>query len=281
MSVVKKTQIVYEEDKDIDIEEFKWEPIDIAHDISEGLDPLNTVNQNSNESSENGTKRMLGDKNRVACDLCEFEGTRPEFWQHMKSTHTSWGHSCSQCDYVTAYQTNLKQHTKSMHCGIRHPCDQCDYSTPDIGNLNKHRNSKHIGIKFPCDQCSFATTRHDTLKSHKRKKHGTVQAKGLVDNLLSNDQSMIKQNSIDSKEKDQVIKEGLPLQYSCAQCECVCVSVSMLESHKKLHHLVEFEAGNVDFEEFMQEFTCGSTQQYQGCIKENQTPSFYNIFSKC
>ena len=86
----RKTEIAYEPDTDMDIEEFKMEPPDTEEDAFAGredIDPLNTA-QESIQTSESVKKRnRVNNKDVYSCDQCEYAGARRALSDHKKSKH--------------------------------------------------------------------------------------------------------------------------------------------------------------------------------------------------
>ena len=127
-----ETEIVYEPDTDIDIEEFKQEITDTEEEAAtEDSDRLNT-NQNS-----------------------------------QGIMHT-W--SCHQCEYSATKLSALKSHKKYTHGRTKCPCDQCDFATSTIFPLMRHRSSKLEGIIRPCDRCEYTASDLSNLQKHKKNK---------------------------------------------------------------------------------------------------------------
>ena len=124
-----KTEMVYEPDTDIDIEEFKHEPTDSDEDAMVGREDMNFLNTDQIQSIQTcKSVKKRNNKDVLSCDQCEYAGTRQA----------------------------LRNHKKSKHEGIRYPCDQCDYAATRRSDLKKHKESEHGGIKYPCDQCEYA-----------------------------------------------------------------------------------------------------------------------------
>ena len=84
-----RTEIVYEEDKDIDIEEFKLEPIAIDQQQSE---PMN-----------------------FSCNQCDYSGVSLQALKLHKSLSHYRKLSCTQCGFVAHKQSSLMKHKNLCH----------------------------------------------------------------------------------------------------------------------------------------------------------------------
>ena len=129
-----KTEIVYEPDTDIDIEEFKLEPTDTDEDAiagGEDIDPLNTNLESQGTGDKAKKRKRVESKDVRSCDMCEYTGTRTSLYHHKKSKHEGIQHPCDQCEYAGS-QSALYHHKKSNHEGIKYPCGQCEYAATQL-----------------------------------------------------------------------------------------------------------------------------------------------------
>ena len=63
-----------------------------------------------------------------------------------KTGHEMWQNKCSQCDYASSQERNLRIHLKT-HSGEKpNKCKNCDYASAQAGNLRKHLKT-HSGKK--------------------------------------------------------------------------------------------------------------------------------------
>ena len=55
---------------------------------------------------------------------------------------SGWG--CMDCEYTTAFQTNLFSHIETHHCsGVAYTCPQCYSAHPSKNSLRMHIRRKH------------------------------------------------------------------------------------------------------------------------------------------
>ena len=184
-----RTEIVYKPDPDMDIEEFKVEPLDISEEAGKDAD------QESQGTSDNVMKRLkVASSLVVSCDQCEYSGSKKQFRIHMKK-HEGIRYPCDQCEYTTTDLSVLKRHKKSKHEGFRYSCDQCEY-TGTRKQFRLHKR-KHEGFIYRCDQCEYAATDQSTLKRHKESKHeGIRYALDDLSNLSKPKESKTKHSDI-------------------------------------------------------------------------------------
>ena len=122
-----KTEIVYEPDTDIDIEEFKLEPTDTDHHSK---------------------------PTEYFCDQCDYKAVNSQVLKLHKECHSNIL-SCDQCDFVTQHKTKLYRHKGLKHDKFKikwdgagkYPCDLCDYSATQLSRLTRHKAAKHEGIR--------------------------------------------------------------------------------------------------------------------------------------
>lgn len=187
---------------------------------------LNALQRLQNALEKNGTFNMYGEENMTAagaeiyqCHLCSYTGSSKfNFSQHM---HTHYDFQCSQCDFKSQSNAELKDHMKIEHNtevkdfmdepGVRvprvnasgkirmHKCKFCEYKTPTQLEHWDHLKT-HIPPekRFWCHVCPFITDVKHHLTYHLR-------------------------NHFNSKP------------FKCNKCEYSCVNKSMLSSHMKSH----------------------------------------------
>ena len=83
-----KSEMVYEPDTDVDIEECKREPTDTDGDTiagGEDIDPLNTDQESEGASDKVKTRKRVGSNDEYSCDQCEYAGSRHQVYRHKKS----------------------------------------------------------------------------------------------------------------------------------------------------------------------------------------------------
>ena len=74
---------------------------------------------------------------------------------------------CNQCEYASAYNSNLFTHVKGVHGTKKFKCQSCDFSASLKYTLKIHMKGIHLKDKsFKCNQCEFATAHGSTLKNH-------------------------------------------------------------------------------------------------------------------
>ena len=260
VSISGKTEIVYEPDTDIDIEEYKLEPPDTDEDAifgGEDIDPLIT-DQKSQETKVIVKKRKRVDsKNVYSCGQCEYEGTRHALHYHKKSKHESIRYPCDLCEYTATQLSSLKQHEESKHKVIRIPCDQYDFAAKDLLKLKLHKHPEHEGIHFTCDECNYAASRLSLLKVHKERKHewnrypldqreysptrhpALEKGKEFSDvgirSKIQKEDGYLETNMTSSMELRKV-SEHKRSKYSCNECEFSSEWELILKSHKKSVH---------------------------------------------
>ena len=146
-----KTEIVYEPDTDIKIEECKLEPTDTDGDAiagGEDIDPLNTDQESQGIFETKIKPKQYNGMDIISCELCEFKGLEKGIAIHKKQKHEGIRYPCDLCDYAVTDQRNLKRLIDSKHEGIRYPCDQCKYAATTQGDPKRHKKYKHEGIRI-------------------------------------------------------------------------------------------------------------------------------------
>ena len=166
------TGIFYEEDRDIDIEEFKLEPIDVDAEVRrEDIDPLNTDQADEKRKVIND---MVGI--RYSCDQCNLSCTKLSFLKkHVEAKHTGIRYPCDQCEYAASTRRDMNSHKRSKHGIISYPCDQCKYAATTPSNLKIHKQSRHERIQYPCDQCEYTGNEQCSLEIHYQNKHEGIR----------------------------------------------------------------------------------------------------------
>lgn len=83
-------------------------------------------------------------------------------------------HSCTECDYITAFSYSLRMHILTHYSG-QFPCNHpgCNYMAKTPPSLKIHM-LRHLDVlPFACgeDDCDFTTTTNDQLKRHHKCVH--------------------------------------------------------------------------------------------------------------
>ena len=226
-----KTEIVYEPDTDIDIEEFKLEPTDTDEDAiagKEDIDPLN-IDQESMRTNETVKKRKItkvDNKDVYACDQCEYTGSQSALIYHKKAKHEGTRYPCDQCEHTSSHLGNLRRHKESKHEGIRYPCDRCEYTSSHLGNLRTHKESKHEGIRYPCDRCEYTFSQLGNLRKHKESKHVGIRYRCDQCEYTGSQSALMHHK----RSKHEGIR------YRCDQCEYTTSLLGNLKQHKDSKH---------------------------------------------
>ncbi|XP_048386199.1 zinc finger protein 729-like isoform X1 [Stegostoma tigrinum] len=74
--------------------------------------------------------------------------------------------SCSLCNFVSQYQSNLIRHMNIHNYKRPYKCSQCNYVSAQLGNLKRHMRNHIKKETFQCDQCNYSCASMTNLKRH-------------------------------------------------------------------------------------------------------------------
>ena len=241
MSVPWMTQIVYEYDEDIDIEEFKLEPTDSEEDVGKenidnfktvkearelnkaaieiGRNAINSVQANQEKSTINRKIKKLKHK-LYSCKQCEYTGSYNAVCAHTRYKRESAKirYNCDQCDYAATQRQDLKHHKKRIHDPERTTKKRVRIYSKD---------SKYEGIRYSCDQCEYAATSLKVHDDHVRYKHsGLVYSCEECEYVSSRKDNLKKHEN--SKHKG--------IKYPCDLCDYMATQSENLKRQKERNH---------------------------------------------
>jgi len=158
----------------------------IANDenVSESLKKVNEENETmgaktNNTNCEKAAQSidMLGGLGKTSksytCAIClEFTASRKkEIDEHMMSSHQDYKkYHCTDCDYKSNFQMNVKRHIDIKHKGLLgdHLCSYCPKRFFSPAKLKSHTLVHTKEKNFVCEECAAIFKRKDDLKSHKK-----------------------------------------------------------------------------------------------------------------
>ncbi|XP_055618902.1 zinc finger protein 84-like [Toxorhynchites rutilus septentrionalis] len=134
---------------------------------------------------------------------------------------------CSHCDKVFTNRNTLKLHVLNHLGKLPHQCDQCDAGFYKPADLLKHKQRYHTGgsslslaSRFKCAYCPRIFIRKSARRYHHTVFHGMLSKKNVP-------------AKPGAKKR---IKPDPDMEYPCALCSLVFVTVPMLETHHQQHH---------------------------------------------
>merc|ERR1719186_2545999 len=119
---------------------------------------------------------------QYTCDICSFQTKmKKRLQQHILSIHLEKSSlKCIICAKQFSCKRSLKRHTQSCNeekikrrKTIRE-CDQCEYSSAWSSNVKRHKELTHINIKLKvppysktkCDYCDYSSKYPSNVKKH-------------------------------------------------------------------------------------------------------------------
>ena len=150
----------------------------------------------SREKLDDHTTRRHFSKNTIYCNICNFSTKMAsDLKAHIRVNHSERAtiHKCTECDYVSKWNSNVKRQYKRKH--VKNPtndyqCDICGKSYTTKKNVNIHQYSIH-GIKsvplHKCSECDFESVHRNVRDSHYDAQHTSDTAKcDLCEKVLKN-----------------------------------------------------------------------------------------------
>ena len=106
---------------------------------------------------------------QINCPECpQMFYTNHDLNTHMKRKHVDKNYLCTQCDFATKTNSNLKKHMEGVHGSQERnfSCHICgnDYKTDK--HLKDHLESHSIDKKYKCDHCGKAFAQKKYLQKH-------------------------------------------------------------------------------------------------------------------
>ena len=109
-------------------------------------------------------------KGGFLCDQCDFISAFASELKSHEKKHCNF--TCNKCNFTTIFKLEMKNHEKYKHSPKNvHPCPECDYAATRADGLRIHINSVHLKIRYPCDMCDHTSTTKGDLSKHVKLKH--------------------------------------------------------------------------------------------------------------
>ena len=102
------------------------------------------------------------DQNPDNCGLSKNDGNINAHMRETKIDEIS--NKCNQCDFTSAYASNLKMHLKIHSRERTNKCNKCDVASIQAGNLRIHLELHCMEKLNKCNQCDRAFSRTHTME---------------------------------------------------------------------------------------------------------------------
>ena len=114
----------------------------------------------------------------MPCTECEYKSaTNRDLRRHIEAKHKGVRYKCDLCDFTASVEAYIKIHKQAKHEENTYPCDldilgyACEYTGSTENNLTVHKRKVHSQNVFPCDICEFVANTAQILKDHEKSEH--------------------------------------------------------------------------------------------------------------
>ena len=173
-------------------------------------------------------------------DINKTKSIQINFSELLYFSENTSANYCTEWDYSTTENDDIKRHTDSVHKGIKLEkfektlnCKQC-LSTVSYKNLQQHMRMVHGGEtrlenKIKCDLCSYQA-RRDKLRTHVSVVHlGKLLVCSDCDHTFKSTRSL--------REHKRIVHEGWqPEMKSCDKCDFKTYQPCLLRDHDNVVH---------------------------------------------
>ena len=240
-------QEVEEEEENIQHEETLQEEYDNYLDQTVNIMPVETVLKITEETKKVKKKRKIPKNRHFGCSNCDYKTPwQGDLKKHIYAHHFGIRHKCEQCPAEFVHKRGLKVHILSSHEGVIYPCTVCDYNAIRESSLKAHVGSKHEGVRYQCKHCPEKFMYNSTLKKHVGAKHLAIKFECEYCPKIFERQDNAKNHTERVHYKKRYKCDQMALGYPCAYMSAVKERVKY---HKQSFHYKEkFYCKDCDYE---------------------------------